>query len=411
MAEISPLTEPLRQRVSKWAQIASKSKKSTPTSSTSSYNGPKRSKETEKSVSKFLMKVHARHLDAAKADILRVLRLYHGLAPDVANFVHDNGDERRLMILAGTIPVDYHAETYNIPVCIWIRNDHPTSPPMVYVTPTPDMRIKASRFVEQNGKVILPYLDTEWKYPDSNLTGLVQVCRSAFGEIPPVFAKSRRRSHHKSTNSQSSSPQQNSSSDSPSFTNEIPHSQEPAASSDQMSPSDNVTEEELRTCLVSEVEDAFKWRLEEEESKTKAELESLSLVHQELLDNQEEIEKIEALLDAKMSETRDSNEKWKGCIEEMEELCEAYDKIDLTDETVQVSGGPLQRQIMRIYAEDLAYSDALYWLGEGFKAGNIPCEPYFKKVRDLARKQFYARFLLEKCREKAGIADENIGNT
>ena len=53
------------------------------------------------------------------------------------------------MTLSGTIPVEYQSHTYNIPVCLWIRNDHPTSAPMVYVTPTSDMRIKASRFVQQ----------------------------------------------------------------------------------------------------------------------------------------------------------------------------------------------------------------------------------------------------------------------
>ncbi|MPC20255.1 Tumor susceptibility gene 101 protein [Portunus trituberculatus] len=50
---------------------------------------------------------------------------------------------------------------YNIPVCIWVLDNHPISPPMVYVKPTPDMLIKASRHVDQNGKVFLPYLH-EW---------------------------------------------------------------------------------------------------------------------------------------------------------------------------------------------------------------------------------------------------------
>ena len=50
---------------------------------------------------------------------------------------------------------------YNIPVCIWLLDNHPFSPPMVYVKPTPDMLIKASRHVDQNGKVFLPYLH-EW---------------------------------------------------------------------------------------------------------------------------------------------------------------------------------------------------------------------------------------------------------
>ena len=64
---------------------------------------------------------------------------------------------------------------------------------------------------------------------------------------------------------------------------------------------DNVTEEELRSCLVSKVADALKMRLEEEESKTKAELESLALVNSDLLDNQEQMEEAERILDSQIA--------------------------------------------------------------------------------------------------------------
>ena len=50
---------------------------------------------------------------------------------------------------------------YNIPICIWLLDNHPLSSPMVYVKPTQDMLIKPSRHVDQNGKVYLPYLH-EW---------------------------------------------------------------------------------------------------------------------------------------------------------------------------------------------------------------------------------------------------------
>ena len=148
-----------------------------------------RSKSTEKSVAKILTKIKARYLDAAKNDVIQVLRMYRGLSPDLGNFVFDNGDERRLANVSGTIPVVYKANSYNIPVCIWLRVDHPNSSPLAYVTPTKDMQIKVSQNVDQTGRLFLPYLQ-EWKYPDSSLTGLVQFCRITFGETPPVFAKS-----------------------------------------------------------------------------------------------------------------------------------------------------------------------------------------------------------------------------
>uniref|UniRef100_A0A6A7FPY6 Tumor susceptibility gene 101 protein-like isoform X3 n=2 Tax=Hirondellea gigas TaxID=1518452 RepID=A0A6A7FPY6_9CRUS len=59
---------------------------------------------------------------------------------------------------------------------------------MAYVKPTPDMLIKASRHVDQNGKVYLPYLH-EWNPNSSDLLGLVQMMIMTFSEMPPVYAK------------------------------------------------------------------------------------------------------------------------------------------------------------------------------------------------------------------------------
>ena len=58
---------------------------------------------------------------------------------------------------------------YNIPVCIWLMDTHPYNAPMCYVKPTSDMQIKASMFVDHNGKIYLPYLH-DW-VPVSNVLG------------------------------------------------------------------------------------------------------------------------------------------------------------------------------------------------------------------------------------------------
>ena len=58
--------------------------------------------------------------------------------------------------------------TYNIPLTIWLRPNHPYVPPMVYVTPTRDMGIQPSQFVDTNGVVYLPYLN-EWKVVSDSL--------------------------------------------------------------------------------------------------------------------------------------------------------------------------------------------------------------------------------------------------
>lgn len=56
----------------------------------------------------------------------------------------------------------FKGTNYNIPVVIWLQKNHPQSNPIAYVTPTPDMSINPSRYVDATGRVYLPYL-TEWK--------------------------------------------------------------------------------------------------------------------------------------------------------------------------------------------------------------------------------------------------------
>lgn len=93
-----------------------------------------------------------------------------------------------LVNLNGTIPVSYKGSTYNIPICIWLMDTHPKNAPICYVKPTADMSIKPSMFVDQNGKIYLPYLH-DWMSGSSELLGLIQVMIVTFGDQPPVFAR------------------------------------------------------------------------------------------------------------------------------------------------------------------------------------------------------------------------------
>ena len=47
---------------------------------------------------------------------------------------------------------------------------------------------KVSHHVDHTGKIFMTYI-TSWSHPESNLLGLIQACRDAFGELPPVFSK------------------------------------------------------------------------------------------------------------------------------------------------------------------------------------------------------------------------------
>ena len=48
-------------------------------------------------------------------------------------------------------------------MCVWLQENHPHVPPLVFVKPTSSMAIKPSHHVDTNGKVYLPFLH-EWSY-------------------------------------------------------------------------------------------------------------------------------------------------------------------------------------------------------------------------------------------------------
>ncbi|XP_071850688.1 uncharacterized protein [Apostichopus japonicus] len=109
-------------------------------------------------------KYHNKHL--TKSEILSTLSTFTDLRPKYDKF----------------------GSTYNIPICIWLFESHPCNPPMCYVRPTPMMMIKPSKHVDVNGRVYLPYLH-EWKHPNCDLIGLIQVMMIIFGENSPVYSR------------------------------------------------------------------------------------------------------------------------------------------------------------------------------------------------------------------------------
>lgn len=129
-----------------------------------------------------------RHKDKTQKDVLLVFKSFRDLRPKMDAYTFNDGNRKELLCIEGTIPVYYKGNTYNIPVCIWLMDTHPDNPPLCFVKPTPDMLIKPSKYVDNNGRIYLPYLH-DWKYPSSDLIGLIQVMSAVFGDNSPVFAR------------------------------------------------------------------------------------------------------------------------------------------------------------------------------------------------------------------------------
>ncbi|XP_028399766.1 uncharacterized protein LOC114523108 [Dendronephthya gigantea] len=126
--------------------------------------------------------------DIALKDATNALEKYPTLKPNVKHFAGTHGQNRELVCLEGTIPVYYRGFTYNFPICLWLQEKHPNAPPFAYVVPTAEMEIKPGLHVDAQGRVYLPFL-TEWKHPQSDIYGLIEVLRQVFSEEPPVYGR------------------------------------------------------------------------------------------------------------------------------------------------------------------------------------------------------------------------------
>lgn len=63
----------------------------------------------------------------------------------------------------------------------------------------------------------------------------------------------------------------------------------------------------------------------------------------------------------------------------------------------------LNFRLLNAYAEEAAIEDVIYYLGEALRTNVIDLELFLKHVRQLSRKQFMLRAIMQKCRQRAGL--------
>ncbi|XP_062246884.1 tumor susceptibility gene 101 protein isoform X1 [Platichthys flesus] len=138
---------------------------------------------SEGSIRKMLPKNYLRKHVAH--DIFVATTNFKWLVPRMDEFVYNDGSIKDLMSLTGTLPVEFNDASYNIPVCLWLEDSYPQTPPLCYIKPTQDMMILRGNYTSSNGEVELPYLE-DWKSGECDLMSLLQVMQVAFGDCPPV---------------------------------------------------------------------------------------------------------------------------------------------------------------------------------------------------------------------------------
>jgi len=413
------------------------------------------SSSSESILNSALSKVKYRHLEMTKRDCINLMHHYRGLAPKQDKFIFNDGLQRDLITLTGTIPVPYKGQSYNIPISIWLLDTHPYNAPLCYVRPTQDMQIKVSKHVDNSGKIYLPYLH-EWAYPQSDLIGLIQVCIVTFSEQPPVYSKPKQENlpypptqmygyppaaaaagggaqppypplpyrpgypygaggsagyppypaAATATSTPGYPPYPPQGYSQPPAGLQTQYSQASTGSADTSSStgSGTITQEHIKASILSAVEDKVRRRIREEFSARQAEQDSLKKIGEDLNNGGERLRQMMQRIQVESDELERNIETLDTKQTEMTELVdklEASDEIDVDDAVT--ASAPLYRQLLTAYAEESATEDALYFLGEALRRGAIDCDVFLKHVRNLSRKQFHLRATMQKCRQKAGL--------
>lgn len=386
---------------------------------------------------------------ATKKDVIDCLKQYKALTYRVEEYAFNDGTVKQLLNLKGTIPVRYKGNTYHIPVAIWLLDTHPRYAPLCYVQPTSDMHIKVSMYVDHNGKIYLPYLH-DWNPAHSDLLGLIQVMIVTFGDYPPVYSKPKNATKTEVMPQQQTPYPTQSFMPQPPTSTQSPYCPYPQQQQQQFPPypaaaggyggygqpsgagasyppymppgmptaagyntgynpsaqgTGTITEEHIKASLVSAVEDKLKRRIQEKVNQCQAEIQTLKRTQQELNEGQSKINDIIGRLERDEQELTKSIAVLKDKEQELERALESLEKVDGIDvDEAVTTTAPLYKQLLNAYAEEAAIEDAVYFMGEALRSGVIDLEVFLKHVRQLSRKQFMLRALMQKCRQKAGFS-------
>uniref|UniRef100_A0A1A9V3W5 UEV domain-containing protein n=1 Tax=Glossina austeni TaxID=7395 RepID=A0A1A9V3W5_GLOAU len=415
----------------------------------------------EAQIAKLLSKY--KHANVTKKEVIDVIANYRSLQYQLQKFVFNDGSSKDLFNLQGTIPVVYKNNTYYIPICIWLMDTHPVNAPFCYVKPTQNMQIKVSMYVDHNGRIYLPYLH-DWQPNSSDLLSLIQVMIVTFGEHPPVYSKPKEqvtpyptscKQFHEAfmpqpggtqnaatgpgnsylpypTSAASAFPPypptaSNSFSGYPPYpaaNNAVGASSTSGAvnfppymnfssvpgynsgyNSSNTSTTGTITEEHIKASLVSAVEDKLRRRVQEKVNQCQAEIEALNRTKQELVEGSAKIDAIILRLQREEMELEKNINILRDKEQELEKNLESLENSEVIDPDEAVTTtAPLYKQLLNAYAEEAATEDAIYYLGEALRGGVIDLETFLKHVRHLSRKQFMLRAIMQKCRQKAGLA-------
>ncbi|KAJ9188064.1 hypothetical protein P3X46_003459 [Hevea brasiliensis] len=286
--------------------------------------------------------------------LLSLIQDYPIFTPSTDTFTHNDGTSVNLLNATGNLRVSRY--TPPIPLTIWVHENYPYMPPLVFVLVNSMTPIHRDHpFVDLSGSTSSPYLQT-WLFPRCNLTNLVRKLVKIFTHDHPFIYNSPVAgfSH-------------------PSLVSRM-------EALDRLS---GMLHYDMMAFLAKneeEVENLSKLQEEliKRDTITRNMISSLEQERSSLKDN---VTKLTDEADVVMNWLRvnDANSVAVGR-DEMEEAFEAADEES--------------KLKIECLSGDRAIEDLIYALDKAVEEGTVPFDAYIKQVRALAREQFYSRAML-----------------
>ncbi|KAK7877618.1 hypothetical protein WMY93_031630 [Mugilogobius chulae] len=127
--------------------------------------------------------------DLVQEDLKQVRSVFSDLRLYCDVYCFPNKEKRKLVFLAGTIPVFYQEAQYNFPLCLWLHHTHPAARPRCCVCPSVSMAINPNcRYVDAHGNILLSRLHT-WTQGKSSLVLLVSEMKRVFEKDTPLYSR------------------------------------------------------------------------------------------------------------------------------------------------------------------------------------------------------------------------------
>ncbi|WWD17812.1 hypothetical protein CI109_102255 [Kwoniella shandongensis] len=128
--------------------------------------------------------------DRLLSEVMQILAERRTLAVKTDAFTFDSGQTALLLLLHGTLPINYKGATYHIPLHVWVPHEYPRSPPLAFVVPTKEMGVRKGREVEPSGRVRAEVVEQWWRsWENKSVEILLRQLTAVFSAAPPVYAK------------------------------------------------------------------------------------------------------------------------------------------------------------------------------------------------------------------------------